>query len=341
MNIVHINQHPGFGGQERQLYELVKQLLGKHNQTVIITKHGKLWDLCKDIKDIRIINFNFNRIYRFLSFLTLRRFKSVVDTKKFTIIHAHSKLDSKLAYALYKKFKRPYIVTFRNCDTYNYRRYIRRWRHASKLVPVSSFLKGLIKYFYPKYINTDAVKIAKYGRIIPDSYTIFKNNNENIDKLRHKYKDKFVVGCIARLDEIKGHNHIINVARRFLYVGLDNIHFVFVGTGPEEKRLREQAEGLPNIEFTGFKPNVGDYYSVFDICILFSVIEALGSCILEAFSYGLPVIASDAGGIPEDDKNLRQKIKENVKIFVKDYSIENQAKAYVEVYDEIKNDLAK
>jgi glycosyltransferase involved in cell wall biosynthesis len=363
MTIIHICLGSGFGGQERQFYELIKQLQESYNQVVVIKKYSPLWNLCKDLREIKIVSFN-----RFLRFLTLSRFNSVFDTKEFTIIHAHSKRDSKLADALRKKFRCPYIVTFRNCGVYNYKNYIRTWYNADKLIPVSNFLKDLLKYSYPRYIDTRPVETAKYKCVIPDSFSIFNTDTEKINKLRQKYHGKFVIGCVARLDKIKGHSHIINVARRFFYTCSNNFHFLIIGSGPEEKKLRKQAEGLSNVEFTGFKINVGDYYSVFDLFVLFSVQEALGSCILDAFNYNVPVVASDAGGIPEivkheqtgllcdirnenqlydaiarlhADSDLRQKIIENAKVFVKNYSIENQAKAYIDIYKEIHDDLER
>jgi glycosyltransferase involved in cell wall biosynthesis len=359
MTIIHIRLESSFGGQERQIYLLIKELRGKFDQIVIVRNKSPLWKICNKLSGIRVVPVN-KYIFRLDSI-----FRTCENA---TLIHAHGKIDSKLAYRLSRKFNKPFIVTFNNCGVYRYRRYIHIWKKATKLISVSRAVRSIIKYFYPQYIDTRSVEKIKYNCVIPDSFSIFNTDAEKINKLRQKYHGKFVIGCVARLDKIKGHSHIINVARKFFYECSNNFHFLIIGSGPEEKKLREQAEGLSNVEFTGFKINVGDYYSVFDLFVLFSVQEALGSCILDAFNYNVPVVASDAGGIPEivkheqtgllcdirnenqlydaiarlhADSDLRQKIIENAKVFVKNYSIENQAKAYIDIYKEIHDDLER
>jgi glycosyltransferase involved in cell wall biosynthesis len=53
------------------------------------------------------------------------------------------------------------------------------------------------------------------------------------------------------------------------------------------------------VVFAGYKSNVADYYTLFDIFVYPSKEEGLGSAILEAFNFKKPVIASNAGGIPD------------------------------------------
>ena len=49
--------------------------------------------------------------------------------------------------------------------------------------------------------------------------------------------------------------------------------------------------------------NVGDYLKAFDIFLFPSRHEGLGSILLDALDFGLPVIATDVGGIPEIIEN--------------------------------------
>ena len=63
--------------------------------------------------------------------------------------------------------------------------------------------------------------------------------------------------------------------------------------------MKEEAEGLSNIRFVGWTDRLSDYYSAMDLFLFPSRSEALGSAVLEAMSFGVPVVASDVGGIPE------------------------------------------
>src|SRR5690625_5135010 len=49
----------------------------------------------------------------------------------------------------------------------------------------------------------------------------------------------------------------------------------------------------------GFNPHIEEAYRLFDVFVLSSRMEALGSSLLDAFLYELPAVATDAGGIPD------------------------------------------
>ena len=78
--------------------------------------------------------------------------------------------------------------------------------------------------------------------------------------------------------------------------------------------LKAAAAGLSNLTFTGFVDNVGDYLAAFDIFILPSNREGIGSILLDAMEQGLPVIASRVGGVPDivhhDDERLADRARE-------------------------------
>jgi glycosyltransferase involved in cell wall biosynthesis len=72
-----------------------------------------------------------------------------------------------------------------------------------------------------------------------------------------------------------------------------------VGSGRDEAMLKGMAEGLPNVFFTGQVDNVGDYMAALDVFIYPSRHEGLGSTLLDALEFGLPIVATHVGGIPE------------------------------------------
>jgi glycosyltransferase involved in cell wall biosynthesis len=99
-------------------------------------------------------------------------------------------------------------------------------------------------------------------------------------------------------DSHKGQLQIIGLARRWQDVRPD-VRFVLVGAGRDEVQLRQAADGLDNVIFTGEVGNVGDYLAAFDVFLYPSRHEGLGSILLDALEAGLPVVATAVGGIPE------------------------------------------
>jgi N-acetyl-alpha-D-glucosaminyl L-malate synthase BshA len=77
---------------------------------------------------------------------------------------------------------------------------------------------------------------------------------------------------------------------------------VLVGDGPERPRAVERAEELGVIEqvlFLGKHASVDELLSCADLFLLPSKNESFGLAALEALSCGVPVIASNMGGLPE------------------------------------------
>src|SRR3546814_12233300 len=51
--------------------------------------------------------------------------------------------------------------------------------------------------------------------------------------------------------------------------------------------------------FAGFQAGIEDLYRLMDVFVLSSRHEALGTSVLDAFLYSVPVVATDAGGLKE------------------------------------------
>ena len=75
-------------------------------------------------------------------------------------------------------------------------------------------------------------------------------------------------------------------------------HFLLCGDGRDEQRFRDEIGDLDNIELVGWVDHVGDYLASFDIFVFPSLHEALGSVLLDVLQFGLPIVASNVGGIP-------------------------------------------
>ncbi|SCK09382.1 glycosyltransferase family 4 protein [Vogesella sp. LIG4] len=81
-----------------------------------------------------------------------------------------------------------------------------------------------------------------------------------------------------------------------------NVHCILVGDGPSQSQCKKLTTKLnieSRIEFTGESDNIPALLGSASIFILLSHHEGLPLAIIEAMRSGLPVVASDVGGIPE------------------------------------------
>lgn len=110
-----------------------------------------------------------------------------------------------------------------------------------------------------------------------------------------------IVGNIAALVPHKGQRYLIEAARLVLKK-LPDVHFLIVGDGELRESLAHQIKEHAlekHVILTGFRPDVLSLLKAFDVFVLSSVTEGLGTSLLDAMAARKPIAASEVGGIPE------------------------------------------
>lgn len=110
-----------------------------------------------------------------------------------------------------------------------------------------------------------------------------------------------LVLTIARLSHQKGIDILVQLVRRATAVR-DDIKFVVVGDGPQAEQAvawAKEAGIYDHIVFAGRSDEPHLYLAAADLFLLPSRWESLPITIVEAFRHGLPVIATDTGGVKE------------------------------------------
>lgn len=113
----------------------------------------------------------------------------------------------------------------------------------------------------------------------------------------------FVVGKIARLFELKGHDDLFAAAPEIVR-RVPNAKFLLVGNGPWRERFETMA-AAPELKgrfvFTGLVPpsEVGRYVGLMDVLVHLSLREGLPRALPQAMAAGKPVVAYDCDGAGE------------------------------------------
>jgi glycosyltransferase involved in cell wall biosynthesis len=105
------------------------------------------------------------------------------------------------------------------------------------------------------------------------------------------------IGGLGRLTRQKGFDVLVEAVRLLVEDGVP-ARLAIGGDGPESTSLRRAATGLP-VELAGEVTDVAAWWRGIDVFVLPSRWEGLPFVLLEAMAAGVPVVATDVGGVRE------------------------------------------
>jgi len=285
MKILQVNTEKTWRGGERQTLYLLKAFKQKGHSVALLTLKNSPLHINAMKNNIKVFAIN-----SYLSAL-LKLFFLV---KKFDIINAQT------GKAHTQCFLIKIIINFKLI-------YTRR---------VDFIPRGrLTKY---KYLKTDLVvsisksisKILNKSEIVANSPVIYSSfvpkrlNNKRAENLLLKLKiprEKKIIGLISALEPHKDPQTAIKVCSELNKKSYDYI-FLHFGDGSLFKDIKEEINlhGLQKkYLLMGHLDSVEDFFSIFDFFLMTSTEEGLGSSVLDAFYYKVPVVSTDAGGLKE------------------------------------------
>lgn len=130
----------------------------------------------------------------------------------------------------------------------------------------------------------------------------FTYSEEKRNRIRESYnlKDKFVIGHVGHLLEVKNQVFLLNMLPKILAKRPETV-LMLIGEGQDRKMLENRIKELNILEhviMTGNVMNVPDYLSALDVFVFPSLYEGMPLAMLEVQANGLPCVMSDA--VPED-----------------------------------------
>ena len=226
--------------------------------------------------------------------ISARRF---AKNNNFDLIHVHFPFPLALfGIAMKRVSKKPLVMTCHGSEVNMAKknpvfRRIFKWMlgHADSVTVNSAFMKNELSKIIP----------AKEIEIIPMGSGIGEISEKSVKKER---KTKTNLLFVGRLIEVKGTKYLVE-AMKLLDAEKFELHIA--GDGPERENLEKTTPG--NVIFHGYQTgkNLEELYLNADIFILPSIVddagytEGLGTVLLEASNFSIPVIGTDVGGIPD------------------------------------------
>ena len=131
----------------------------------------------------------------------------------------------------------------------------------------------------------DGIELNRFKQKIPETIGVTP---------RH-----YVAAVISRLDENKGLESFIHAIAE-ITKKIESIHFIIVGTGSIETKLKELTKKLnmsSSVIFMGFRKDIPEILAGVDITIVPSPEEGMSMSALESMASGVPVVVTSGCGL--------------------------------------------
>lgn len=315
MKILIVITRSELGGAQTVVVQLANTLCHEHDVVLVAGEgDGKMWELV----DNRVVREYVPHLQRALSpkndILAAIKLRKLYRHHRPDVVHLHSSKAGTLGRIVFPSKKCVYTVHGFDSVRIAFR----------KFLPV----ERMLQYFTRAIIgvsNYDSHNMATEG-ITKRVTTIYNGlttpNTSNIKSLKPFDNYDKVVLTIARTDPPKQPQLFVEIARLMPEYG-----FIWIGNQHE---VTEYGELPANCHFLGNIVNAGAYCSKADLFMLPSNYEGLPMVIIEAMSFGKPIVASNVGGISEIVRNG-----------VNGYVVENKASTFASHIKDILEDKEK
>ena len=345
ISIAHISLARGYKGNERQTELLIKELANLGVPQVLVCRDNSPLPMhLTGTKNLKVIRIGGMTDPRLMGHFRLG--------KQCTILQAHEAHAMQWCLVHYLMCGTPYVLTLRKDDPER-NNFVNRamFHNAAAVVGISKVIKTNFEKTFERQCY-----------VIGDCASHLQANPDMVHRFRQAFKNRFVVGNVGALINRQNGQSVLIDAAKILKTKIPELVIVLVGAGDDSGLLKAHAEGMPNIKFVGFRRNFLDYIASFD-AFAYPVNNAgTGSIILDVMEQGVPVIASNVGGITDlvqhgqsgllirpGDANmmadhilalkrnpaLRKNLVQNAYNVVDDHSSANMAASYYRIYTSI------
>ena len=228
------------------------------------------------------------------------RLSRILKQLKPDVVHAHDPHGvamAGLALSMSTQLAKPPLVAARRVDFHLRGSSLSRWKYRQ----VDCFICA-----------SEAIRQMLVGDGVPAARAVTVHEGIDIERVDSASPAKLheelwlphhapIVGNVAALVPHKGQRHLLEAARLVL-PQVPDARFIIAGEGELRPALERQIKDHhleKHVLLVGFRPDVLSLHKAFDIFVMSSVTEGLGTSLLDAMAAGKPVVATMTGGIPE------------------------------------------
>ena len=296
MSLFHIDAGKEWRGGQRQALFLVKELKKKGYPVQIVVQpesplHQKASEAGLPVLPLRMKSeFDLGAIFRLSRAMKRRQCR---------LAHFHDAHGLAVGAAAARRADVPLRFISRRVDFPLKKSFFSRRKYTKDVDAIIAISEGVKKVLLDSGIPSSLIHVIPSGI----DFSPFEEVTSR-DFLRREFsfaQDDYLVGIVAALEDHKGHTYLIQ-ASQILREQAPKVKIIVVGTGSLRMELDRQAHeiGVDDIVFfLGFREDVPRILASLDLFVLSSHREGLGTSLLDAMASWLPVVATQAGGIPD------------------------------------------
>lgn len=306
MKILYVITKADVGGAQTHLIQIANHFVKKHQVYVAFGNEGPMIDyLDKQVKIIPLKHLK-GPIEIKEDILGVMELASIIKRLQPDILHLHSSKAGTIGRIAYRlaNIKKGYVIFTAHS-----------WSFTKGVSFIKKLLYSSIERLVLKYTDK-AICVSKYdkqlaldyhfdiGKLITIHNSVATSKNNVPEKIKNTMKDKDIVKfvMVARFAYPKMHQEVIEGIKILSKSTERSFELTFIGDGEnldDCKALVEKYELEKWIKFKGNIENARNVLNQYDVFVLMSKHEGLPISIIEAMSEGLPIIASNVGGISE------------------------------------------
>jgi glycosyltransferase involved in cell wall biosynthesis len=318
INILHLDTEREWRGGQQQAIYLFEYLLKHGYKTMFVCRRNSKLGSYLQKQNLPTL---FAPLVGEWDLFSAFKIATCAKQNNYNLLHLHSAHAITIGLLVKIIFPKIKLIAVRRVDFSIHKNILSKYKYKNRLlngiVAISENIKNILA---KDGLETTKITVIRSG-IDLDKF----NQSPKDGKLRQMLNirpNAILVGTIAALVGHKDYPTLLKAAE-IVNAADENVYFIAVGDGNKKVKIQNLAETL-NLKgrfiFLGYRTDIGNVLKALDIFVLASKLEGLGTAVLEAMSVGLPIIGTNAGGIPEmvnDGKNGLLVQKENPEALAK------------------------
>jgi len=296
LRIALMIESDGPGGAELMMLDLATELRARGHSVLPVNLAGGTGWLGERFRDAGFEPTTFD-LHRAIDFPAVRQLTEILRDFRADIVHSHEFTMAIYGAAGARRAGARHVITMHGGLYYSLkwrRRAALRWaaRRSDALVGVSAATASALR----KQLGVSDARV----HVIPNGIPLRTGARDRVRRELSIAPGELLIVSVGNLYPVKGHAVLIDALATLR--DRAGWRLAIAGRGEEEPRLRAQAAAAgigERVHLLGFRDDVADIFAAGDLFAMPSLSEGLPLALVEAMSFGLPVVVSRVGGVPE------------------------------------------